>query len=203
MTIIFPKRKKTLKRYIRQKIYNITHRYYDFKWYIKNNILNPGNKINIKSIGGSYCEPDVKLLHANFQILVDFVEKEWKVFTSTDLVKKIIHKEEISEDTPEWCLEQVKEQNKTNREIFNLYLWWKHRESSRIDVLDNIPEEIKPIHEFVPCEDRSGCSTMVNRNPRPEYEKLLRQSMQQDEDWRTEDQDMLHKLIDLRPNLWT
>ncbi len=34
--------------------------------------------LKIKSLNKGYCDRDVLLLHANFQILKDFVEKECK-----------------------------------------------------------------------------------------------------------------------------
>ena len=64
-------------------------------------------KLAIKTIDGDWCDKDLVMLHACFQLLTDFVE------------------EEISQDIVNW--EHNEEIKNARKEIDQLYNWWKER----------------------------------------------------------------------------
>lgn len=67
--------------------------------------MQPSNLLKIESLGEGWCDKDHVLLHACFQLLVDFVEKEM-----------------LPQDYPDW---DATPQNKSARkEIEALYAWW-------------------------------------------------------------------------------
>lgn len=70
-------------------------------------IFRPSNRLKIKTLGRYYVGRDEILLHAAFQILTDFYEKE--------------------------DLDQIKDDTRFE-ELKNLYLWWKRDRPNRFKV---------------------------------------------------------------------
>jgi len=63
---------------------------------------------------------DQLLFHSVFTVLVEFIEKEWKIDCKKQLVK-------IDRNTMSPCeIILTKNQNKHKKELFKLYLWWKN-----------------------------------------------------------------------------
>jgi len=63
--------------------------------------------LQINTINADWCDKDIVMLHACFQLLTDFVEKE------------------ISQGIVDW--EQDENTQKARIEINDLYVWWKQR----------------------------------------------------------------------------
>jgi len=63
--------------------------------------------LHIKTLDGDWCDKDLVMLHACFQLLTDFVEDEMK------------------NDLTDWQAEENTQNIKS--EISNLYNWWKER----------------------------------------------------------------------------
>jgi hypothetical protein len=72
--------------------------------------------LNITTLDGEWCDKDIVLLHACFQLLTDFVEQE------------------ISQDTVDW--EHNESISIVRKEIDFLYNWWKERLKDELD--DNL-----------------------------------------------------------------
>ena len=79
--------------------------------------MKPSNRLKIESLSKDWCDKDVVILHACFQILRDFVEKEdWLGFV-------------------DW--EHTDETKKAKAEIQFLYDWWL----KRVEVEDDLDEK--------------------------------------------------------------
>ena len=79
------------------------------------------NILHINTINADWCDKDIVMLHACFQLLTDFVEKE------------------IAKDRTDW---EYDENNKSARkEIDELYSWWKQRitedEAGKVNPIGN------------------------------------------------------------------
>ena len=60
-------------------------------WYPIRCWLRPYNVVRIKTLPGGWTDRTEILLHASFQVLVDFVEKEESIDQSSDLIRRRQH----------------------------------------------------------------------------------------------------------------
>ena len=77
--------------------------------------MEPSNFLKIDSLSDGWCDKDVIILHACFQLLKDFVEQEKEMIEIID-----------------W--EQDEETKKAKSEIDFLYNWWLQRASKENDL---------------------------------------------------------------------
>lgn len=75
--------------------------------------MQPANSLKIESLNEGWCDKDHVLLHACFQLLIDFVEKEMRV-----------------QDHPDW--NATEESRNAKKEIEALYAWWQQRKNDAI-----------------------------------------------------------------------
>ncbi len=80
--------------------------------------MQPANILKIESLSNGWCDKDIVILHACFQLLKNFVEKE------KDIIEQI-----------DW--EHTKEKRKAKKEIDFLYNWWLER----LNVEDDLDEK--------------------------------------------------------------
>ena len=128
---------------------------------------------------GQWYDRDAILLHAAFQVLVDFMEQERPA--------EIVDWEHDEVHSSAW------------RELSQLYRWWKEERPQRHDPLDDVappPDEAYQILD-------SGQMIFPDRAKYPEYYATLARSQTLENEWFAEDQRQLHRLIDVRPFLWT
>jgi hypothetical protein len=128
---------------------------------------------------GQWYDRDEILLHAAFQILVDFMEQERP--------GEIIDWEHDPLHSNAW------------RELTQLYRWWKEERPYRRDPLDDVPHP--PEEEYVFAEDHR--LIFPDREKYPEYYEAMRKSTDLEVEWLEEDQRQLHRLIEVRPFMWT
>ena len=141
-------------------------------------------KLKINTLrGGSWHDKDKILLHAAFQLLVDYVEQEQPA-------KRI-----------DWSADA--RHRKAWKEIMSLYRWWKKERPKRKSVLDR--KNIKrPAYK---TEKISGKN--ARKLIRPDWKKyaayyrLLDLCQRQKTKWAADDLKNLHRLIDIREHLWT
>jgi hypothetical protein len=89
------------------------------------------------------------------------------------------------------------------REICELYKWWKTKRPARKSPLDDKRLKVPSIiFEDVPGSD---CKKMVEPDKKKyaSYYKALEKEQQQEIKFHEEDQQNLHRLIEIRPYLWT
>lgn len=130
--------------------------------------------LKIGSLDHRWHDKDEALLHAAFQLLVDFIEQEQAGkrinWNANELFKRA------------W------------REINSLYKWWKVRRPARQSPLDDKKLAIPPL-KFKKMPD-SQMYQMVEPDKKKyaAYYRALRQHAQLEQKWYEEDQRKLHRL---------
>ena len=139
--------------------------------------------LKIHTLDKGWCDKDEILLHATFQLLVDFVEQEIPdqiINWNSD----VLHKEA-------W------------KEIKSLYKWWKNIRTNRKSPLDDKKIKHPPMKfEKVPGKN---LSKMIEPDKKKysKYFQALRKTLKLERKWEEDDQRNLHRLIDIRKFLWT
>jgi hypothetical protein len=139
--------------------------------------------LKIHSLEKGWHDKDEILMHAVFQLLVDFVEQEKP--------DKII----------DWQVDEL--HRKAWKEIQSLYKWWKKERNTRKDPLDDKRIKHPPLKfEKIPGSDM--CKMVEpDRKKYAKYYQALKRSWKLEQRWEEEDQRNLHRLIDIRKFLWT
>lgn len=169
--------------------YWIRHRTVD-KYHVVNTGLKPG-----------YYDTDTRMLHANFSLLVDYVEVEcaWMYYICTEDIMTNRGKElftvfrnrelglkhldwEITLDDP-----YTKKQSESAKEIRDLYLWWTEGRPARPDPWNLIPD---------PPDD---ITQPVNKATIKLYDKVTKI----ENAYEKEDTKMLCRLMKVRGSMWT
>jgi len=163
-----------------------------FYWWIKYTIK-PYNVVKIKTLTHSWHDRDEVILHANFQILVDFIEKE-KPFEVTV-----------------WD-ENQDDANKAQT-LKNLYHWWTVIRPNRVDSYDiKEMKETENKEDFDldtmfevngTDEDGDPASYLWKNNDTDERKAARKIADKVEEGYESEDTQMLHMLIDIRKYMWT
>lgn len=139
--------------------------------------------LKIQTLKGGWCDRDEILLHAAFQILVDFVEQE----RPAEIV--------------DWSHDAT--HRRAWKEIMGLYRWWKKTRPARKSPLDDRKLKHPPFRfKKIPG---TNFSEMLepDRKKYAHYYRALRKDAQLEKKWLTEDQRNLHRLIEIRSFLWT
>jgi hypothetical protein len=140
-------------------------------------------QLTIRTLRPGWHDKDEIMLHAVFQLLVDFVEQE-QPDKHIDWSHNDVHRQA-------W------------KEIRDLYRWWTTTRPSRRTPLED-KKVAKPPLRF---EQIGG--TKLNRLVTPDKEKYagyyraLKQQTRLEQKWHDEDQCNLHRLIEIREFLWT
>lgn len=139
--------------------------------------------LKIQTLDKGWCGKDEVLLHAAFQLLVDFVEQE--------------HPDEIINWT--WNAEH----RRVWKEITGLYRWWKKERPAHKSPLDEKGLRHPPFRfKKIPGTDHS---TLVepDRKKYAPYYRALKKDAALEKKWFEEDQRNLYRLIEIRSHLWT
>jgi hypothetical protein len=139
--------------------------------------------LKIHSLDHRWHDKDEVLLHAAFQLLIDFIEKEQP--------DRYIN----------WNANELHRQGW--REIKSLYHWWKEKRPARRSPLDD-KKLIMPSLKFKKSPD-SDMYEMVEPDKKKyaAYYRALRQHARLEQKWYEEDQRNLHRLVTIRGVLWT
>ncbi len=137
----------------------------------------------ICTLKAGWHDKDEVMLHAAFQLLVDFVEQEQP--------DKHIDWSHDNDYQQAW------------KEIRALYRWWTKTRPSRRSPLDN-KKIAKPPLRF---ENIAGTTlsrlVMPDKKKYAAYHRALKQHTRLEQKWREEDQRNLHRLVENREFLWT
>ena len=139
--------------------------------------------LRIHTLHKGWCDRDHMMLHAAFQLLIDFVEREKP--------DRIVDWNSNPEYKHAW------------KEIRSLYKWWTQTRPARTSPLDEKSLKIPPLRwKKIPGSDnRQLCN--YDKKKYPDYEKAIKKQSRLEKKWHTEDQQNLHRLIEVRPFLWT
>lgn len=123
------------------------------------------------------------MLHAAFQLLVDFVEQE-----QPDKYIDWNH-----DDNHRWAW----------KEIRALYRWWTTTRPSRGSPLDDKKIAVTPLQlEKIAGTTHSRLVT-ADKKKYAAYYRALKQYGRLEQKWREEDRRNLHRLVEIREFLWT
>ncbi len=140
-------------------------------------------RLKITTLSKGWHDKDEILLHAAFQLLTDFVEKERP--------DKIVDWDFDDQHKNAWA------------EIKGLYKWWTKTRPKRRTPLDD--EQLKR----PPFKFKKIPGSKMRRLVRPDEEKYapyyeaLKEDIRLENEWYEEDQRNLHRLIEIRGFLWT
>ncbi len=139
--------------------------------------------LKITTLDKGWYDRDDILLHAAFQVLVDFVEREHP------------------DRTIDWNADAVHKH--VWKEIQSLYKWWKETRSSRRSPLDDEKVAVPPLKFKKILDSDSSQVVEPDRKMYGEYYRALKRHSQLEQKWYEEDQRNLHRLIEIRSHLWT
>jgi len=139
--------------------------------------------LKIHTLEKGWYDKDELLLHAAFQLLIDFIEQEKP--------DKIV----------DWNVDKA--HRKAWQEIKSLYDWWKKERPARKSPLDDNRLKNPPLKlEKVPGSDLCKM-VQPDKKKYASYYRALRKHGKLEQKWEKEDQYNLHRLIDIRKFLWT
>jgi hypothetical protein len=139
--------------------------------------------LKIETLSKEWRDRDEVLLHAAFQVLVDFVEKE--------------HPERIID----WNSNEL--HRKAWREIKSLYRWWKETRPNRKSLLDD-KRLLKPQMKWKKVPHSDLCELVEpDKKKYAKYYEALDKHNKLEQKWYKEDERNLHRLIEIRGFLWT
>ncbi len=157
-------------------------------YYVKCAIWHRYTTITPRNIAPTWTDRRELLLHTSFEILMDFVEKEQKGrWTVSDLEAEIASP--TDEMSKGWCLSYLA----TATEIEFLYHWWTVLRPERETEYDRRLTAWSDLHQA----DRDAYTVEHpdwQKTENPEYDDAIRDK---------EDDDMLHRLVNVRQSLWT
>lgn len=162
----------------------------------------PYNVVKIRSLRRTWVDRDQVMFHAPFQILVDFVEKEWMPDGGTffDIEKE---KAAIVGTRPELIpqlereLEESIAHNAKTQEIWTIYNWWTKVRPYRQDPREHLRQP-----EYI--SDSNGFREMFLIDGDDElWHNAMQLTRKLEEEWEKEDEEMLMRLIKIRDYLWT
>jgi len=139
--------------------------------------------LRIHSLDKGWCDKDAMMLHAAFQLLVDFMDKE------------------EPDQIVDWGADPL--HKKAWKDIRSLYRWWTRTRPARRDPLDEKGLKRPPMRwEKVPGSD---CKRLreYDKKEYPEYERAFRKHVRLEKKWEDEDQKNFHRLVEVRGFLWT
>jgi len=140
-------------------------------------------RLKITTLSKGWHDKDEVLLHAAFQLLADFVEKEWP--------DKIIDWDFDERHKNAWA------------EITSLYNWWTKTRPKRRSPLDRKKLKRPPLKtRKIPGTDRRELVWSEKKKYAPYYE-AIKENARLETEWHEEDQRNLHRLIEIRGFLWT
>jgi len=186
------------------------------KRFIKN-FLFPYNVIKIKTLSRGYQETDELILHGMFQLLTNFVEKQWighkyqcygKIFDIDEETEKLIKEEQTTEFIKDQ-IDAFKTKNEETQAIWDLHTWWTKTRPNRNPV--EFKHEDYDTFKFIPVLDDDGNETdfsqLIENADDPvklaDWKEHTIAYRNQTKQWDDEDEAMIQKLIKVRRSLWT
>lgn len=161
----------------------------DLYWGFMHRTFKRFNKVEIRSLGPGYYDVDHRLLHASFQLLRDFVEKE-KPF------------EYIDWDSDAECRHAASE-------IKALYHWWTVIYPAREDLVRQLGDNERPGSFENWSKDPRGNMSYGEKEHRldemmyPKYHAAIKLQADRELEWILEEEENLCRLARIKRYLWT
>lgn len=160
----------------------------DLYWGFMHRTFSRFNKVEIRSLKPGYYDVDHRILHASFQLLKDFVEKE-KPFDCIDWDHDEKHRFAAGE-------------------IKALYHWWTVDYPARKSCLEQLDDKDRP-KAFENWSTIAGGKVYGEKEARletmlyPKYHAALLLDRELEEKWVREEEENLCRLARIRRFLWT
>ena len=139
--------------------------------------------LKIHTLKKGWCDKDHVMLHAAFQVLVDFVEQE-KPDKVVDWNSDPSHKQA-------W------------KEIRSLYRWWTQTRPARKSPLDEKGLKKPPMRWKKIDGTENQQLVDYDKKKYAAYDTALKKHWRLEKKWDEEDQRNLHRMIEIRQFLWT
>jgi hypothetical protein len=195
--------------------------YRNARRYFLNRFIDKPWCLNTKLPKGDWYEMETRLLHGLFGALVDFVEEEkanmqyltdeWKEDEDGQVkratVKRVFPSREKGLQYLDWEIslgEESPGQSEAAKEVKELYLWWKDVRPARPD-----PYDVSGWSEY--CDqrrDKDGLWGFFDKDDETDEERAdarrrLDALHSVEEQYDTEDEEMMIRLIKIRKGMWT
>jgi hypothetical protein len=167
--------------------------------YIRNRYIDKLQYLHTGLKPGEYYDLDYRIIHALFNELVDFVEKDLSHLSRWDRNKTYKFKNgrciEAAYDYFKWANNlkrggKLTEQAKASRKIQKLYEWWKNKRPNRVD-------------PFSFSQFSYDIDDILDGKQIKEKQKDLKKAYDLELSQENEDTEMLVELIKVRNHLWT
>lgn len=192
------------------------HHFCELKYSIAS-FFHPWNVVKVKTLPNQWVESDEFMLHVNFQILTDFVDKQWDGGKSEyhgHLIDLRPYEEKVKENPDDkFCQDELKaltEQNKATQEIIDLHAWWTKIRPQREDPHNLIAHSDSELAFKVVSLDDNGLPELYEmvhehetEEEREKYHDSVMRCFELEQKYRDEDTDMLMRLMKVRSCLWT
>lgn len=162
----------------------------DLWWGVLHRTTKRFNIVKLNRLSPDYYDVDLRMLHANFQLLQDFVEKE-KPF-----------------DQINW--ESDEQHSHVAKEIKSLYCWWTGEYPARKLCVDSLKPDERPHGLELWSQDSSGAGMAFGSREAkllqlsyPKYEAAVQLDQELEEQWMLEEEENLVRLMRIRRYLWT
>jgi hypothetical protein len=189
----------------------------NFKYWFKYTFISPVNVVKIRTLRkGPWVDRDEILLHAAFQVLVDFVEKEcsgpYNRLEPINIESEMDGCKDWSEDDKKSHRECFESQNNSNKEIKDLYDWWTIKRPIRqksdpftLEDKDYDLEWEPSKEDNIASRDEYGDPLTYHFNLKPDAERSAYYDRQNVYETMSdkEDEDMIIRLMKIRKHLWT
>lgn len=167
--------------------------------YIRNRYIDKLQYLHTGLKPGEYYDLDYRIIHALFNELVDFVEKDLSYLSHWDRNKTYEFKNgrcvEAAYDYFKWANNlkhkgKLTEQAKATRQIQKLYEWWKNERPNRVD-------------PFSPSEFSYDIDEILDSKKIKQKQNAIKKAYDLELAQENEDTEMLIELIKIRHHLWT
>lgn len=174
---------------------------HDLKWGIEYRLY-PAHYHHLDTgLKPGYHNPDKILLYGAMAALGRFVDEcggieEVKSYAQ-EMSKELEEEESIQREANDFHI-------KVHEEVFDIWCWWTEQRPEDKKKLRELRSKAfgKGTVDFVESKDYPGNTQIIFPN-RDNLEKLRQQYYNLEEKIRNDEQEMLHRLIDIRGGLWT
>lgn len=164
--------------------YSIQRKYKNAYWYMRGILWDRYHVLKCSTLPPTFNDRCDSILHFNFQILVDFCEKELE---QTPVDDSDLDDSMYDNGFEEWKI-SLKKQRKIERQLWSLYDWWKTGRAVDSNKLDRLSNQWWTFKQL-------GNKAMAD--------KLFKELGDFEQYFQDNDDAKLQELIGLRRSLWT
>ena len=155
----------------------------------------PWNVIKIKTLSRNFHDRDTVILHANFQILTDFVEQELfsnhhEILVDVEREIKTLQDFDYSPEEIKKCIDAINKSNSDILKLMKLYKWWTIERPLREENYPKYPENMEK-------------TILLMTSSKPVFLEWADNYKKYEQAGEQEDEDNLIELIKLKKYMWT